>query len=233
MRSRSLLWSFNYAIEGIVYALRTQRNMRLHALAATLVLTAAVLFGVQRWEMVVLLLTIAFVFITELANTAIEATVDMMVEHYDPMAKTAKDVAAGAVLVASLNAVAVGYLVFFDRAARVAETGFVVVRQASAHLTVIALALTGLAVIAMKAITRSGTFLRGGWPSGHTALATGGAVAVGYTTGSAKALLLSLFMAALVAQSRVESDAHTIPQVVLGAAVGFLISVLVFQLFLV
>lgn len=233
MRSRSLLWSFNFAIEGMVYALRTQRNMRLHALAAVIVLTAGVLLGVQRWEMVAILLTIAFVFVTELANTAVEATVDMMVDTYDPMAKVAKDVAAAAVLVASLNAVAVGYLLFFDRAARSLENGFTIVRQAPIHLTVIALALIGMAVILMKAITRSNNFLHGGWPSGHTALAVGGAAAIGYTTDSAKAFILALFIAGLVAQSRVESDIHTIPQVALGAAVGMVVSVLVFQLFLV
>lgn len=233
MRSRSLLWSFNFAIEGMVHALRTQRNMRLHSLAAVIVLTAGVLLGVQRWEMVAILLTIAFVFVTELANTAIEATVDMIVESYNPMAKVAKDVAAAAVLVASLNAVAVGYLIFFERAARSIEHGFVIVRQAPIHLTVIALALIGLAVIVMKAITRSNNFLHGGWPSGHTALAVGGAAAIAYTTDSARAFILALFIAGLVAQSRVESDTHTIPQVALGAAVGLGLSVLVFQLFLV
>lgn len=231
MRSRSLLWSFNYAIEGIVYAVRTQRNMRLHALAAVAVLVSAIVLGVARWELVAVLFAITFVFVTELANTAIEAAVDISVEHFDPMAKVAKDVAAGAVLVASMNAVAVGYMVFFDRAVQLAQGGFTYVRQSSATLTVIALALTGLAVLAVKAITKGGTYLRGGWPSGHTAIAVGGAVAIGYTTQNAKAGVLALFIAFLVAQSRVESETHTIPQVMLGALFGILIPTLVFQVF--
>lgn len=232
VRSRSLLWSFNYAIEGMLYALRTQRNMRLHASAAAAVLVSAILLGVARWEMVALLFAITFVFVAELVNTAIEATVDMVVDHFDPMAKTAKDVAAGAVLVASLNAVAVGYIVFFDRAVAMAAGGFYVVRQSSATLTLIALALTVLVVLVMKAVTGEGTFLHGGWPSGHVALAVGGASAIAYTTQSAKAGVLALFIAFLVAQSRVESETHTIPQVLLGAVVGFLIPTLVFQVFL-
>lgn len=232
MRSRSLLWSFNYAIEGIVYALRTQRNMRLHALAAATVLVSALVLGVSRLEVIALLFAITFVFVAELANTAVEAAVDIMVTSYDPMAKTAKDVAAGAVLVSSLNAVAVGYLVFFERAARLAERGLSFAQRSSASLTVIALAMTGLLVLVVKALTREGTFLRGGWPSGHTALAFAGATAIGYVTDSAKAGLLALFVAALVAQSRVESDAHTIPQVVLGAVIGILMATLVFQVFL-
>ncbi|MDO8986847.1 MAG: diacylglycerol kinase, partial [Coriobacteriia bacterium] len=175
---------------------------------------------------------ITFVFVAELANTAIEATVDMVVDHFDPKAKTAKDVAAGAVLVASLNAVAVGYIVFFDRAVAMAAGGFHVVRQSSATLTLIGLALTVLVVLVMKAVTKEGTFLHGGWPSGHVALAVGGASAIAYTTQSANAGVLALFIAFLVAHSRVESETHTIPQVLLGAVVGFLIPTLVFQVFL-
>ncbi|MDP2181414.1 MAG: diacylglycerol kinase [Actinomycetota bacterium] len=231
MTSRSLLWSFNYAIAGIVYALRTQRNMRLHTLAAATVLVGALVLNVARWELVALLFAIGFVLVTELANTALEATVDLSIDRFDPMAKVAKDVAAGAVLIASINAVAVGYVVFYDRLALVAEDGLTLARQSSAGLTVIALVLTSLAVVVVKAATREGSFLRGGWPSGHTALAVGAATAIAFTTNSAKTAVLALFIAGLVAQSRVESETHTIPQVMFGALLGFLITTAVFQIF--
>jgi diacylglycerol kinase (ATP) len=87
-------------------------------------------------------------------------------------------------------------------------------------------------VLAVKAATHEGTFVRGGWPSGHTALAVATATAIGYATQSAKALLLAMFIAALVGQSRVETEAHTIPQTVLGALLGFLLTTAVFQVFL-
>lgn len=232
MRSRSLLWSFDYAIQGVVYALRTQRNMRLHALAAGMVLLAALFFRIGGLELIALLFAIALVFLAELANTAIEATVDLATEGFDPAAKIAKDVAAGAVLVASINAVAVGYVVFFSRLTPGAERLIHVVRSSSATLTVIALAVTALAVLVLKAFTSEGTFVRGGWPSGHTALAVATATAIGYATSSAKALIPALFIAALVAQSRVETEAHTIPQTILGAVLGFLLTTAVFQVFL-
>ncbi len=229
MRTRSLLWSFNYAIEGIVYALRTQRNMRLHALAAAAVLFGALWFRISRLELLALMFAIAFVLIAELANTALEATIDLATEHYDPMAKTAKDVAAGAVLVAAVNAVAVGYVVFFDRLTDSAAVLLTRVRETPAHVTVIALGLTSLAVLVAKAMTRQGTFLSGGWPSGHTALAACGATAIAYLTMSPSASVLAAFLTALVAQSRVEAEVHTIPQVITGAAVGVLVTTLVFQ----
>jgi diacylglycerol kinase (ATP) len=232
VRSRSLLWSFNFAIQGIVYALRTQRNMRLHALAAAAVLLAALYFRISGLELIALLVAISFVFIAELVNTAVESTVDLATEGFDPGAKTAKDVAAGAVLIASLNAVAVGYVVFFDRLVRVGQGAMVVGQRAPASVTLLALGLTGLLVLAVKAFNREGTFMRGGWPSGHTAVAVSLATAIGWATNSAKVFLVALFIAALVAQSRVESGTHTIPQTVFGAIIGFLVTTAIFQVFL-
>jgi diacylglycerol kinase (ATP) len=233
MRSRSLLWSLNYAIEGIVYALRTQRNMRLHALATVVVLVAAMAFRISGLELIALLFAICLVLFAELANTALEATVDLAVDGHDPLAKTAKDVAAGAVLVASVNAVAVGYVVFFGRVTPLAQRLMQQSGRSAATLTLIALALTAVGVLVLKAMAheKGATFLRGGWPSGHTALAFGIATAIGYQSQSAGVLVLALFGAALVAQSRVESEAHTIPQVILGGLLGFLITTAVFQVF--
>ena len=232
MRSRNLLWSFNYAIEGIVYALRTQRNMRLHVLAAAVVLIASLFFRISRLELIAVVFAIGAVIVAELVNTAVEATVDVAVERFEPLAKTAKDVAAGAVLIASIVAAVVGYVVFFARTTSSVETLFERVREAPVYLTIVALGLTGLAVLASKAFSRAGTFMSGGWPSGHTATATAIAAAIGYTSHSAKIMVLALFGAALVAQSRVEADIHTIPQVVMGAMLGFLVATAVFQLFL-
>jgi diacylglycerol kinase (ATP) len=232
MRSRSIVWSFNHAIDGIVYALRTQRNMRIHVAAATLVLVAALFFRVSRVEFLMLMLTIAFVIGTELVNTAVEATIDVSTQSFDPVAKIGKDVAAGAVLVSSISAVVVGYVVFFGRLTTATTQLLERVRQPPAHITVVALVLTALAVLVAKALTRDGgTWLHGGWPSGHAALGVAGAAAIAYITGSAGAGVIGLFIAALVAQSRVESGTHTFWQVLWGGALGFLITTVIFQLF--
>lgn len=230
MRSRSLLWSFNYAIEGIVYALRTQRNMRLHAAAAVLVLAASLFFEIGRTEFIAIVFSITFVFVAELANTALEAAVDVATQSFDPLAKVAKDVAAGAVFIAAVNALIVGYIVFFARITSITGTLLTRVRQTPAHITIIALLLTGLLVLIVKAVTKKGTYMRGGWPSGHSAVAASCATAIAFITGSAGAAVLAGFITALVMQSRVEGEAHTVPQVFAGAALGVLITTLIFQL---
>ena len=233
MRSRSLLWSFDYAIRGIVHGLRTQRNLRIHVGAAALVFVLALVLGVQNLELVALLLAVGFVIVSELFNTAIETVVDLTTEGYDPLAAIAKDVAAGAVLISAVTALAVGYVVFVDRLVPFAEVGLRLVHAADATITVIALALTSIGVLVVKAVRheKGTSFMRGGWPSGHTAVAFAAAAAIGYSVSSAKAMVLALFIALLVAQSRVESGAHSIPQTVLGALLGLLLATAVFQIF--
>jgi diacylglycerol kinase (ATP) len=233
VRSRSLLWSFDYAIRGIVYALRTQRNMRIHVGAAVGVFVAALALSVQGAELAALLLAVGFVIVSELLNTAIETVVDLSTEGYDPLAAIAKDVAAGAVLISAVTALAVGYVVFVDRLVPVAQVGLRFVKASDATITVILLALTSIAVLVVKATRheKGTSFMRGGWPSGHTALAFAAAAAIGYSLSSAKAMVLALFIALLVAQSRIESGAHTIPQTVLGGLLGLLLATAIFQIF--
>src|SRR5436305_4019663 len=110
-RAPSLLDSFNYAIEGIIHVLRTQRNLRIHFAIAIGVIAAAAALGVERLELIALLLAIAFVLVCEMVNSAIEGAIDVSTTSFDPNAKLAKDVAAGAVLISPLTASAVGYLV--------------------------------------------------------------------------------------------------------------------------
>ena len=232
-RSQTMFDSFNYAFEGLVHALRTQRNIRIHFAVAAVVVVAAVWVGVSKLELIVLLISITFVLCAELVNTAIEGAIDVSTTSFDPMAKLTKDVAAGAVLIATLNALAVGYLVFSgriaDRSSRVLER----VRDAPAELTIGALAVTVILVVAVKAWTGRGTPLRGGLPSGHAAVAFALWIAVTYVAGRQHRFLVSTFallLALLVAQTRVESGVHSALEVSLGAMIGALTALVIFQL---
>ena len=186
---RRCIESFNFAFEGIIHVLRTQRNMRIHFAIAAAVLIAAVAVGVERIELIALLLAISFVLIAEMINSAIEAAIDVATTSFDPLAKLAKDIAAGAVLIATVNAVAVGYLVFSEVFANRSSRLLDRLRDAPAELTLIALVLTIILVIATKAYTGRGTPLRGGLPSGHAAVAFAGWMAVTQVVGDIAALV--------------------------------------------
>ena len=113
--SHGLAASFRFAAAGLTWALRTQRNLRLHFAAAGLVLLAAAGLAVSRLEALALLVALVLVPVAELFNTAIEAAVDLATPRFHPLARAAKDVAAAAVLVTSIFAVGVGLLVFADK----------------------------------------------------------------------------------------------------------------------
>jgi diacylglycerol kinase (ATP) len=229
----SVFESFNYAIEGVVHVLRTQRNMRIHFAIAVAVLATAGAVGVTKMELIALLLAIAFVLIAEMINTAVEGAIDVATTSFDPMAKLAKDIAAGAVLIASVNAVAIGYLVFAGKAADKTARVLDRLRDAPAEITVIALVLTVIVVLATKAWTGRGTPLRGGLPSGHAAIGFAGWMAATYIVGDSHRFLISgltFIMALLVAQTRVESGVHSTLEVAYGGALGALVTLAVFQL---
>jgi diacylglycerol kinase (ATP) len=231
-RAQNLLESFNFALEGIIHVLRTQRNMRIHFLVAVIVLVAAVAIGVSKLELIALLLAIGFVFIAEMINSAIEQAIDVATTSFDPLAKLAKDIAAGAVLIATVNAVAIGYLVFSSEVADRSSHLLDRIRDAPAQITLVALVLTIIVVIATKAYTGRGTPLRGGLPSGHAAVAFAGWMAATYIISDSHQFLISsltFIMALLVAQTRVESGAHSALEVAYGGALGALITLVVFQ----
>jgi diacylglycerol kinase (ATP) len=232
-RPPTIFDSFNYAFEGIIHALRTQRNLRIHFLAAVGVIVFALIVAVSKIELIALLISISFVLIAEMLNTAIEGAIDVSTTSFDPMAKLAKDVAAGAVLIATLNAIAVGYLVFSSRVGTRSSRLLDQVRDAPAALTLVALAVTVIGVIAAKALTGRGTPLRGGLPSGHAAIGFAAWVAVTYAAGDEHRFVISsiaLVMALLIAQTRIEAGVHSTFEVLLGALLGSLTTLALFQL---
>ncbi len=108
MKSQSLLHSFKYALEGIGYTLRTQRNAKIHITVAAAVVVVGAWLRVAPVEWGVLFLTIGAVFSAEMLNTVVETIIDAQIEEFHPLAKIAKDVSAGAVFVMSVIAVLVG-----------------------------------------------------------------------------------------------------------------------------
>jgi len=145
MRSRSLVESFRFALCGIVYALQTQRNMRIHLAVGAAVLIAGAVLNISRSEMIALFVVTGMVISAELFNTSIEAVVNLVTEEYHPLAAVAKNAAAGAVLVAAAAAVCVGYLVFVDE---------IVTWTAPAYWPPAAAAAAGIALLSVWTVRR-------------------------------------------------------------------------------
>jgi diacylglycerol kinase (ATP) len=104
--------SFGHAFRGVWAALRSEVHLQFHAVSTVVVIGLGFYFGITRLEWALVALAVACVWAAELMNTAIEALTDLASPGYHPLAGKAKDVAAGAVLLAAVGAVAVGILVF-------------------------------------------------------------------------------------------------------------------------
>jgi diacylglycerol kinase (ATP) len=228
-KARNFPESLNYAWQGLVHAFRTERNVRVHFYLAVLVTMLGFALRLPALEMAVLVLTISLVIASEMANTALEAVVDMVTDDYHPLAAAAKNVAAGMVLIASTAAVGVGYLLFFERLVKLRAGALVRTVATPPYVTFFALLLAVFVVTAIK-VSAKPARLQGGMPSLHTAAAASLATAVFFVSHSDYAVVLAAFIAALVAQSRLEARIHTWLEVIAGGVLGTLLTVLAFQL---
>ena len=214
--------SLNCAIEGILWAVKTQRHMLFHLVAAILVLVGALVLRLSLYEFALLALAITLVLFAELVNTAIEVTVDLVSPESHPLARRAKDVAAGAVLLASVGALVLGYLAlsrFFFVAEVDVTHDFM---RTTGNLAILSVVIVVLLVVLAKARVGRGTPLHGGMPSGHAGVAFSIATSVAFADVGLLVILLAWLLAALVAQSRVLLGVHNFTEIVAGSLLGTL-----------
>lgn len=104
--------SLGYAISGIIQCIQKERNIKIHLVFMFLVIICGFLFQLSITEWLVCILLFGLVISLELVNTAIEAVVDLCTQEYHPLAKIAKDTAAGAVLISAIASVVIGLIIF-------------------------------------------------------------------------------------------------------------------------
>jgi len=227
---KRLVDSFNYAISGLVHAVRTQRNMKIHLLMAFLVLIAAFFLEISKLDLILLLFSIVLVIAMELVNTAIEIVIDMVSREYRLSAKIAKNIAAAAVLIASINALAVGYLVFREKFGTFNLYLLSYINEHPSHIVLITMGLLLIVITIFKAGVGKGSPLQGGMPSGHSAIAFSLATMVILLTMDITIAALVLLIALLVVQSRLQTRTHNLIEVVTGALLGILLTTIIFYL---
>jgi diacylglycerol kinase (ATP) len=231
MASRDIVGPFRVAFNGIVHTFRTQRHMRVHLYITLIVVLGALMLNMRIREILVLLFMVTFVLVAEMFNSAIEAVVDLVSPTYHPLAKFAKDISAGAVLVTTIMAIVVGAMIALgdDQWERIRI-------NLTAHewgLPVMARYLGGLfllmtVVIIGKGLGKHGQVLRGGMVSGHSAIGFFFATSLFFLTDSALVPAIGIFLACLVAQSRWEAKIHSVFELTLGASVGAVLGVVLF-----
>lgn len=232
MKPKNWVQRANVAIEGIIYAVKTQRHMRYHLFAALAALILGLVLNISRNEFILLCMAIVLVLATEMLNTAIETMVDMISEEYHPLARNAKDIAAGVVLIASIGALTLGYLILYPAFKAAVQTGrWKILKAPNDVVAFVALAVVIILVIILKAFFGKGEPLRGGMPSGHAAVSFSIWTAALYLTGSVPVILLTFLLALTVSWSRWSSGIHRPIEVIAGALLGTGVTFLFFWLF--
>lgn len=226
MKPSRWIESVNCAIEGVLWTARTQKHMRWHFLVAAAVLLAALFFKIPVNDFLLLTLAITLVLFAEIINTAVEVVVDLVSPGFHPLAKQAKDVAAGAVLIASCGAAVIGYVIFTPLFFAAAPDKGRVIGDLPGDVAVVSLLIITIAVILLKARFSKGSPLHGGMPSGHAAVSFAIAVAIVMSGASMVINLCAFTLAVMVSQSRLLMKIHTLSEVLFGALLGSLLALL-------
>ncbi len=233
MKLRRFSESVNHAVDGIIYAFKTERNLKIHFVVTLLVLMACLALDLDKRDIAIIFFAISLVIVAEMFNTAIEAFVDLLTLSHHPLARIAKDVAAGGVLIATINALAISYLIIFSALRKPIVKALIdKIGESWLHIVIIIFSVTIIAIVVGKALGGRGKFMQGGLISGHAAVAFGVSTAILLMTKNILATSMAFFLALLVAQSRIEAKFHQWFEVVLGALLGISISLLMYYVFM-
>lgn len=234
LSNKSFIDTFNNAINGLIGAVRSERNMKVHLTAALLVGISTLFLDFSKIELAILTICIVMVFVAEFFNTAIEEVVDLQTQgRYSKVAKTVKDIAAGAVFVTAISSILVGYLIMYDKVKAIFLGKPIAIKRvfaSSSHLIFLSVSLVLVLVILLKALffKKQTTHLQGGTVSGHTALAFCLATIAAILAKNFEISVVLFLLAVLVGESRIESKIHTFREVIFGAILGTLVSLLLF-----
>jgi diacylglycerol kinase (ATP) len=231
MKPKNWLESLNCAIEGILYVAKTQKHMRYHFMTAVAILLLSLFLSLSWMEFSILAFCITLVLFAEVINTAIEVTIDLISEEFHPLARIAKDVSAGAVLITVVGSVTIGYVILSRHIFPPAVGMLRDIRHSRADLTVVSLLLVIIAVVITKTRFGKGTPLHGGMPSGHSAIAFSVWTSITLITMDPMITTITFALAVMVSHSRMLMGIHTFWEVIAGALLGSFITLAIFQVF--
>jgi len=231
MKPTRFIDSINCAIEGILYAAKTQKHMRNHFLTAIALLLALLVMRVSALEFTLIAISVSFVLFAELVNTAIEVVVDLVSPEFHPLAKLAKDVSAGAVLIATIGATVMGYLILSRYLFPVYKEALGMIGPPTQTAMIVSMLIVIITVVILKSLAGKGTPLEGGIPSGHSAMAFSIATIVSLTTTDPVSSVLTLALAVMVSNSRLVMRLHTLREVIFGAILGTVLTLGVMMMF--
>lgn len=223
------------ALNGLIYAITTQSNIKKQLVIASIVMILSLFFDYTTTEFLCLVFAVVLVIFSEMCNTAIETLVDLYTDLYHPKAKIAKDLGAGCVLLMSINSIIVAYFLFFRKIdiSKIGESIFYNLIKSPVDLAFVGMVLTAIVIIAIIAYATTRKKENGSKvfiPSGQSALASAILTLIGLNTRNILVFTLSVFLALMVLENRIESKKKTYAEIIFGLCMGGLIILIVYGL---
>ena len=220
------------ALNGIIHAFKTERNLRIDYLIGALVFFISLFFDFTKVELICLVITIGFVIFAEMINSVVEYVVNLITQEYNLNAKAAKDIAAGGVLFASGISVVVAYLLFVDKIRVASMTLFKQMLSSKAHMLVTILFVIVLLVVILKGIfskDEKNNYVKS-MPSARVTISFALATYLFIITESFVVGGVALVLSIMVSSIKRENDKTTMMQIFLSAALGVLAVLAIYQL---
>lgn len=233
MKNNNFIDAWRNALNGIIYAITTQSNIKKQLVIAVAVMLISLFFDLNKAEFLCLMFTVVLIIVAEMINTAIETVVDLYTDLYHPKAKIAKDVGAGAVVITAINALIVAYFLFFEKISTIGLKLVDEVVNSPKHLAFVAILLTVIVIVTLKAAATKNNhkFIKENFmPSGQTAVAFAGLTIIWLTTRNVVIFTISLVLALIIAINRYENEKRSKSEIVVGACVGIMVVVLLYGL---
>ncbi len=231
-KNKNLFTALGHAIDGIIRAFKTERNLRIDFLIGLVVLISSLFFDFTKTEFACLCLTIGFVIFSEMINSTVEYIVDLITDKYDDRAKAAKDIAAGGVLVSSCVSVVVAYFLFANKLANATTAIISSILASPLHiLFTVVFAVILLSIILKGIYSKSDDYSHSG-PSLRIALAAALTLYAFIITKSLLVCGICLILTLMITQFKVKDKRNKIVFTILSASIGILIVLIIYQIVL-
>jgi len=220
------------ALNGIIHAFKTERNLRIDYLIGALVMLVSLFFDFTKTELICLVITIGFVIFAEMINSTVEYIVNLVKTEYDLNAKAAKDIAAGGVLIASVIAVIVAYLLFVDKIRQASTALLTAVLSSKSHMLVTILFIVTILIVILKGLfskDNDNNYVKS-FPSARVTISFALFTYLFIITENLIVGGVSLALSLIVSSIKRENDKTTIMQIVLSGLIGILLVVSTYQL---
>jgi diacylglycerol kinase (ATP) len=232
VKNKNFFTAVGHAIDGVICAFKTERNLRIDYIIGLFVLITSLFFDFSKTEFACLCLTIGFVIFAEMINSTVEYVVDLITDKYDDRAKAAKDIAAGGVFVSSLVAVVVSYFLFVDKIYMASNTVHSTILNSKLYLLFTILFATLILAVILKGLFSKNKNYIASYPSARVTVAFAMTTYVYLITKSMFVGAISFILSIIIAQIKIENEKTRPIYIIFSGLLGVLLVLIIYQIVL-